>query len=94
MRGRVRIIQVHLGFADGGMALIDINSSVPVGDDYYSLSLIGADGSAYVAAHEFVFHHTVKTYCCLIHLDERCSSAILLKGETPERRLARKCCRE
>ncbi len=46
-----QILQVHLGFSDGAMALIDITNSLPEGDDYYSLSLIGADGSAYADDH-------------------------------------------
>ncbi len=34
-------VQVHLGFADGGMALIDDAQTLPDGDGYFSLSLIG-----------------------------------------------------
>ena len=33
------------------MALVDVASTLPDGDDYYSLSLIGGDGSIYVDDH-------------------------------------------
>ncbi|MCH8922892.1 MAG: Gfo/Idh/MocA family oxidoreductase, partial [Planctomycetes bacterium] len=46
-----RFVQVHLGFDGGGMALLDVTSELPEGDDYYSLSLIGADGAAYADDH-------------------------------------------
>lgn len=42
---------VHLGFPGDGMALVDVASTLPDGDDYYSLSLIGGDGSIYVDDH-------------------------------------------
>jgi predicted dehydrogenase len=44
-------VQVHLGFPDGAMALIDVAATLPAGDDYYSLSLIGAAGAAYADDH-------------------------------------------
>jgi myo-inositol 2-dehydrogenase/D-chiro-inositol 1-dehydrogenase len=44
-------VQVHLGFADGGMALIDYARALPPGDGYFSLSLIGATGAAYADDH-------------------------------------------
>lgn len=43
-------IQFHLGFANGGMAMIDIACSLPAGD-YFSLSIIGATGAAYADDH-------------------------------------------
>ncbi len=43
--------QVHLGFAPTGMALIDLDTSLPAGNDYYSLSLIGSTGAAYADDH-------------------------------------------
>lgn len=43
--------QVHLGFAAGGMALIDLDTSLPAGNDYYALSLIGSTGAAYADDH-------------------------------------------
>ncbi len=43
--------QVHLGFPDGGMALIDVARTLPDGDDYYALSLIGSTGAAYADDH-------------------------------------------
>jgi predicted dehydrogenase len=46
-----RFVQVHLGFTDGGMAMIDISTCLPEGDNYYSLSLIGTDGSVYADDH-------------------------------------------
>jgi len=42
---------VHLGFPGDGMALLDVATTLPGGDDYYSLSLIGGDGSAYADDH-------------------------------------------
>ncbi|MCY4111884.1 MAG: Gfo/Idh/MocA family oxidoreductase [Chloroflexi bacterium] len=38
---------VHLGFPDGGMALLDVMTGLPEGEDYWSLQLIGADGAVY-----------------------------------------------
>ena len=43
--------QAHLGFAGGGMALIDAARGLPAGDRYYSLSLIGASGAAHADDH-------------------------------------------
>lgn len=43
--------QVHLGFAAGGMALIDLDASLPAGNEYYSLSLVGSTGAAYADDH-------------------------------------------
>jgi predicted dehydrogenase len=44
-------VQVHLGFADDRMAQIDCATSLAAGDDYYSLSVIGATGAAYADDH-------------------------------------------
>ena len=44
-------LQVHLGFAGGGMALIDRSSTLPPGDGYFSFSVIGSDGAAYADDH-------------------------------------------
>ena len=44
-------IQFHLGFANDGMAMIDIASSLPAGDGYFSLSMIGGTGAAYADDH-------------------------------------------
>ena len=46
--------QVHLGFAGGGMALIDLAHTLPTGDGYDSLTLIGSLGAAYADAHHNV----------------------------------------
>ena len=43
-------VQVHLGFPEGGMALIDC-SILTDRPDYYSLSVIGSKGAAYVDDH-------------------------------------------
>jgi predicted dehydrogenase len=40
-------LQVHLGFAGGGMALIDYDNRLPPGDGYQALSVIGSSGAAY-----------------------------------------------
>lgn len=44
-------VQLHLGFPAGGMALIDHVQTLPPGDSYYSLSLIGSAGAAYADDH-------------------------------------------
>ena len=44
-------IQFHLGFANNGMAMIDIAGSLPAGDGYFSLSMIGGTGAAYADDH-------------------------------------------
>ena len=49
--GRSGYAQVHLGFLDGGMALIDEARTLPNGDGYLSLSLIGSSGAAYADDH-------------------------------------------
>ena len=43
--------QVHLGFAGGGMAIVDYCSTLPAGSNYFSLSLIGSAGAAYADDH-------------------------------------------
>ena len=40
-------VQVHLGFPEGGMAMIDCTVSLPAGEGYFSLSMIGSAGAAY-----------------------------------------------
>lgn len=44
-------VQLHLGFAGGGMALIDFSQSLPGADTYFSLSLIGSTGAVYADDH-------------------------------------------
>lgn len=46
-----RYMQVHLGFADEGMALIDLALTLPPGAGYFSLSVIGTTGAAYADDH-------------------------------------------
>ena len=48
---RPSYVQVHLGFADGGMALIDYAQTLPGGAGYFSLSLIGSTGATYADDH-------------------------------------------
>ena len=45
---------VHLGFSDGGMAVIDFAWRLPSGGDYHSLHLIGENGAAYADDHRNV----------------------------------------
>lgn len=45
-------LQLHLGYPDSGMALIDIATSRPGQNDYYSMHLIGSQGAAYADDHE------------------------------------------
>ena len=47
-------VQVHLGFASGGMTLIDLAHTLPAGDGYDSLTLIGSLGAAYADTHHNV----------------------------------------
>lgn len=41
-----QFVQIHLGFADGAMALVDYTPRHPEGMPYRSLSVIGSNGSA------------------------------------------------
>lgn len=49
-----RLLQVHLGFPDGGMALIGYAGGLPAGDGYQTLSVIGFAGAAYADDHQNV----------------------------------------
>ncbi len=49
---RGRLLQVHLGFPEGGMALIGYTNRLPAGDPYQSLSLIGSSGAAHADDHQ------------------------------------------
>lgn len=40
-------LQLHLGFAAGGMAMLDYTRDLPRGSGYFSLSVIGSSGAAY-----------------------------------------------
>lgn len=44
-------LQIHLSFARGGMALLTIAHTLPAGDGYQSLTLIGSSGAAYADDH-------------------------------------------
>jgi len=44
-------VQIHLGFPHGGMALISLAESLPDGESYDSLSLVGSTGAAYADDH-------------------------------------------
>ena len=44
-------LQVHLGFERGGMAIIDLDTAIPAGNQYYSLSVIGSAGAVYADDH-------------------------------------------
>jgi len=44
-------LQMHLGFAGGGSAVIDLAFNLPPGDRYGSLALIGSLGAAYADDH-------------------------------------------
>jgi predicted dehydrogenase len=44
-------LQLHLGFPNDGMAVIDVASNRPGLDPYYSLHLIGSEGAAYADDH-------------------------------------------
>ena len=44
-------VQAHLGFPDGGMAVIDVAVELPAGDGYQSVTVIGSTGAAYADDH-------------------------------------------
>ncbi len=46
------LVQVHLGFPGGGMALITYSNRLPPGDGYQFLSVIGSSGAAYADDHQ------------------------------------------
>jgi predicted dehydrogenase len=45
-------LQVHLGFPQGRMALLDYTDRLPQGDRYHAFSLIGSAGAAYADDHQ------------------------------------------
>ncbi|MDB5389129.1 MAG: hypothetical protein JWM11_4775 [Planctomycetaceae bacterium] len=47
-----RTIQVHLGYENGGMALIGYSDAFPCGAGYQSLSIIGCSGAVYADDHQ------------------------------------------
>lgn len=49
-----RLLQVHLGFPGGAMALLDHTDALPAGDGYTSLSVIAQTGAAYADDHHNV----------------------------------------
>ena len=51
-------VQVHMGFPEGGMAMIDYSKTLPQGPGYSSLSVIGSTGGAYADDH----HNTQLLY--------------------------------
>ena len=51
---REHYLHYHLGFKDGGMALIDIATHRPGKENYYSMHLIGSQGAAYADDHRNV----------------------------------------
>lgn len=48
------LLQIHLGFASGAMAICGIATGLPLGSGYYSLALIGSLGAAYADDHHNV----------------------------------------
>jgi predicted dehydrogenase len=50
-RNELDYVQVHLGFERGGMALIDYAQTLPPGEGYFSLTLVGSQGAAYADDH-------------------------------------------
>jgi predicted dehydrogenase len=45
------LLQIHLGYASGAMAVCGIATGLPLGSGYYSLALIGSLGAAYADDH-------------------------------------------
>jgi predicted dehydrogenase len=50
-RGPCGYVQVHLGYTDGGMALVDHSMMLPPGSSYFSVSVFGSAGAAYADDH-------------------------------------------
>ena len=48
------LLQIHLGYASGAMAICGIATGLPLGSGYYSLVLIGSLGAAYADDHHNV----------------------------------------
>ena len=48
---RPELLQIHLGFASGAMAICGVATGLPLGSGYYSLALIGSLGAAYADDH-------------------------------------------
>lgn len=44
-------VQIHLGFVEGGMAIIDVSDDLPTGDGYQSVTVIGSNGAGYADDH-------------------------------------------
>ncbi len=53
-QARPELLQIHLGFASGAMAICGVATGLPLGSGYYSLTLIGSLGSAYADDHHNV----------------------------------------
>ena len=45
--GRPDFVQLHLGFQDGGMAVIGYAATLPAGDGYTSVSMVGSTGGVH-----------------------------------------------
>lgn len=48
------LLQIHLGYASGAMAICGVATGLPLGSGYYSLALIGSLGAAYADDHHNV----------------------------------------
>ncbi|MCY3959264.1 MAG: Gfo/Idh/MocA family oxidoreductase [Chloroflexi bacterium] len=48
------LLQIHLGYESGAMALCGVATGLPLGSGYYSLALIGSLGAAYADDHHNV----------------------------------------
>ncbi len=48
------LLQIHLGYESGAMAICGIATGLPLGSGYYSLALIGSLGAAYADDHHNV----------------------------------------
>ena len=44
--------QIHLGFSNGGMALIDYSKNLPKGSGYNFTSMVGSKGAIYFDDHQ------------------------------------------
>ena len=49
--GESGYLQIHLGFAGGGMAFIDLTEDLPPGDGYRSVTVVGSAGAGYADDH-------------------------------------------
>ena len=72
---------IHLGFPSGAMALLDFTDTLPAGDGYHSLCLVGSNGAAYAD------DHRDRNPAIAIHQRTQDLAVEMLGGRVADRRL-------